>query len=78
MKYIPDTKYLNEINIPGTHDSGTYDIGQLSNNKIANKIISMSGLNLVNGIKSNLGRTQDLNIKEQLEHGIRYLYKTFN
>ena len=34
MKYISDNKYLNQINIPGTHDSGTYDIGKLFNNKL--------------------------------------------
>eukprot|EP00833_Pecoramyces_ruminatium_P010667 jgi/Orpsp1_1/1184699/evm.model.c7180000090632.1 len=73
MKYLPDSKYLNEINIPGTHDSGTYDIGQLSNSKIWNKVMSRSGLNAVFSAKSEFGRTQDLDIKEQLEHGIRYL-----
>eukprot|EP00833_Pecoramyces_ruminatium_P004142 jgi/Orpsp1_1/1178174/evm.model.c7180000064326.1 len=73
MTYIPDSKYLYEINIPGTHDSGTYDIGQFSNSKILNKIASRSGLNAINAAKSEFGRTQDLDIKEQLEHGIRYL-----
>jgi len=31
MTYISNDTYINNINIPGTHDSGTYDIGQLTN-----------------------------------------------
>ena len=38
MKYIHGTKYLNEINIPGTYDNGNFDICQLTNNKIIYKI----------------------------------------
>ena len=52
MKYIDDSLKINQINIPGTHDSGCYDtvwtVAQCSD-------------------------TQSLTIKEQLEHGIRYL-----
>jgi len=43
---------INEINIPGTHDSGTYNVAI---------------------VKSPIAQTQYLNIKEQLENGIKYL-----
>lgn len=73
MTYISNDTYINNINIPGTHDSGTYDIGQLTNNKVANKIFSITGLGLPSSILSGLGQTQDMDITEQLESGIRYL-----
>ncbi|ORX38117.1 PLC-like phosphodiesterase, partial [Piromyces finnis] len=53
---------LNQINIPGTHDSGTYaiEIGNLFTPVIdAGRIL--------------YGKTQSLDITEQLEKGIRYL-----
>jgi len=49
---------LSQINIPGTHDSGTYAIG---------------GDGIFNSIRDETSRTQSLNITEQLYHGIRYL-----
>jgi len=42
---------LNQYNIPGNHDSGTYGIG---------------GDGVFNSIRDEGGRTQSLNIKEQL------------
>ena len=52
MSLLNPNLKLNEINIPGTHDSGTYNVAIL---------------------KSEWAQTQNLNIKEQLELGIRYL-----
>eukprot|EP00833_Pecoramyces_ruminatium_P006119 jgi/Orpsp1_1/1180151/evm.model.c7180000072325.1 len=47
-----NSTYINAINIPGTHDSGTFNMEFL---------------------KEIWSETQTLNIKEQLESGIRYL-----
>ena len=32
MSYLSNDTYLHDINIPGTHGSWTYDIGQMTNN----------------------------------------------
>ncbi|ORX77322.1 PLC-like phosphodiesterase [Anaeromyces robustus] len=60
MNFINGNWKLNQINIPGTHDSGTYNIrddyGWIGNE-----------------IKVAYARTQDLSIMKQLESGIRYL-----
>lgn len=53
MKLIDENKFLSQINIPGTHDSGTYNF---------NKVIV-----------SNYVTTQNLSIRGQLDHGIRFL-----
>lgn len=53
MKAIDENKFLNQINIPGTHDSGTYNFKKV--------------------IVSNYVTTQDLSIRGQLDHGIRFL-----
>ena len=60
--------FINNITIPGTHDSGTYDIGQLTNFNIFNKIFR----NIETSVLSGAGQTQDLDITEQLNSGIRY------
>jgi len=52
MSHLSNYTYINEINIPGTHDSGTRDTVWT---------------------KAPWSETQSLSIKEQLEHGIRYL-----
>jgi len=65
MESIPDDIKINQINIPGTHDSGTYDVG-LSWQKFRGVFIAPS-------LAKAFGKTQDLNILEQLESGIRYL-----
>ena len=75
MKYISDNKYINQINIPGTHDSGTYDIGKLFNNNIVDGLFQQ--LLIVPWVFmshiSEYAKTQDMDITEQLESGIRYL-----
>ena len=60
MRNINQNLRLNQINIPGTHDSGTYAIGSNS-------------LPIADIVRSEWGRTQSLDIYEQLLHGIRYL-----
>ncbi|ORX49594.1 PLC-like phosphodiesterase [Piromyces finnis] len=64
MKYISNNLYINQINIPGTHDSGTLNIGNYRND-----IFDFP----IDAVISEFGQTQDLDIREQLEHGIRYL-----
>jgi len=69
MSLVNGDKKINQINIPGTHDSGTYDITKLYNNKLISGVLSV----LVSSIKDLSGQTQDLSITEQLKSGIRYL-----
>ncbi|KAG4106313.1 PLC-like phosphodiesterase [Neocallimastix lanati (nom. inval.)] len=69
MRYIDDNTKINEINIPGTHDTGTYNIDHY----IYNSNFPFLTTVLPDNIKDLTGKTQDLNIEEQLESGIRYL-----
>ena len=71
---IDDNLPLNQINIPGSHDSGTFDVGKLSNDAFLNVVFK--GLTIpyiVSTGLSEFAQTQDLDITEQLEKGIRYL-----
>jgi len=72
MNYINNSTYINQIVIPGTHDSGTYNVGTLSviNNKYAKYL---NPLGLVTAQLSEFAQTQSMNIIEQLNNGIRYL-----
>ncbi|ORX64261.1 PLC-like phosphodiesterase [Anaeromyces robustus] len=69
MSYInPDLK-INQINLPGTHDTGTYNITKVKKNT---NILSQL-LDFYIGLpKALLTQTQDLDITEQLKNGIRY------
>ncbi|ORX35517.1 PLC-like phosphodiesterase [Piromyces finnis] len=58
-KYLNNTR-INQINIPGTHDSGTY-------------AVDWHSFPIINGFRRQWGRTQSLDIYQQLMHGIRYL-----
>ena len=58
MNYISNCTRINQINIPGTHDSETYAVG--SNGRFKS-------------IKYLFRQTHSLNMKNQLESGIRYL-----
>ncbi|KAL6635742.1 hypothetical protein U3516DRAFT_529582, partial [Neocallimastix sp. 'constans'] len=60
MKCLNQNLTLNEINIPGTHDSGTYFIGRVL------PFFPMA----MNSRIAEYAKTQDLNIAEQLENGI--------
>lgn len=53
MGYVDGTLKLNQLNIPGTHDSGTYNI---ETKELVTKF-----------------QTQEINITQQLESGVRYL-----
>ncbi|ORY12472.1 PLC-like phosphodiesterase [Neocallimastix californiae] len=60
-----------EIKTKGTHDTGIYDIGKVWKSSTENnKIIDGS---FFASVKSLTAQTQDLNIKDQLKNGIRYL-----
>ena len=75
MKYINGNLKLNQINIPGTHDSGTYGI--IADDSVVENIaeyLRELGLLLkLDDIKEATARTQELNILQQLESGVRYL-----
>jgi len=58
---------INKLMLPGSHDSGTYDLGtKISPDSTLPPIISGAQINL-------LARTQYYSIAEQLDRGIRYL-----
>ncbi|KAG4102858.1 hypothetical protein H8356DRAFT_929894 [Neocallimastix lanati (nom. inval.)] len=46
MSYINGILYLDEINIPGTHDRGTFDIGKILSNNIKNLIAQNMAISL--------------------------------
>jgi len=54
---------INAIDIPGTHDTKTYNIGQLSNNPV-NEMLAENFIPY-SGIIGRLLRTQSLDITEQ-------------
>ncbi|KAB8033619.1 phosphatidylinositol-specific phospholipase C domain-containing protein [Fluviispira multicolorata] len=58
---------INQLMIPGSHDSGTYDLGdKISPDSTLPAIISGAQIN-------SLARTQYYSIAEQLDRGVRYL-----
>ena len=70
-KVLKDKK-LNEIVLPGSHDSGTYPITEES--KRTDLFLNLGPLNsFVAKIGYRWAKTQDLSISEQLLSGIRYL-----
>ena len=69
---VLNDKKLNEIVLPGTHDSGTYPITKES--KRTDLFLNLGPLNsFVAKIGYKWAKTQDLSIREQLMSGIRYL-----
>jgi len=66
MSYIDGNLKLNQINIPGTHDSGTHEIGTLWT------VASSLRLPLYEPLEYFTAQTQIMDIEEQLESGIRY------
>ncbi|KAG4084154.1 PLC-like phosphodiesterase [Neocallimastix lanati (nom. inval.)] len=72
MSCVEGNLKLNQINIPGTHDSGTYDIGKTTNHKALEFYLSPLFWG-INKIQSIFAQTQNLNIEDQLLNGIRYL-----
>ena len=75
MSYLTNNNtLLNQINIPGTHDSGTYDIGKLMNNDVADTVFKLFTFTWITTSQiAEFSKTQKLDITEQLEHGVRYL-----
>ncbi|MCX7120617.1 MAG: phosphatidylinositol-specific phospholipase C domain-containing protein [Gammaproteobacteria bacterium] len=82
MSQIPDSRIMNQLIIPGTHDSGTYGITPTSKfslspddplpiwiEEISNILPSSLVLNIVAG----WSKTQPYTISDQLNNGIRYL-----
>ena len=63
MANIPDSRYLHEINMPGTHDSGTKKVDAAGT--------GLSILDAVTNIAENYAKCQSLNITEQLNAGVR-------
>jgi len=66
MSYLDKDLRLNQINIPGTHDSGTFNVNP--NGKEVNVIEYFQ-----NRIREEYTKTQYFNIKDQLKMGVRYL-----
>jgi len=62
------------MNIPDTQDTGTFDIGKILNNDILDFIFKtvFPITRIQNYLESDFAQTQDLDITEQLENGIRY------
>lgn len=69
MSRLPDDRSLSEIAMPGTHDSATYVIGVKEwMQKINAYIPGITGLRAIAFVQ-----TQTLSIREQLDHGVRFL-----
>ena len=62
LSAVPGERMLNEINIPGTHDSSMNNL----------RVIRLSSLTTTGGMETN-ARTQYLYIDEQLDAGYRWL-----
>lgn len=82
MSQIPDNRILNQLIIPGTHNSGSYDITSTSkfslsdNNPLPTWIEQISNIlpaSLVRTIVAGWSKTQPYSITDQLNNGVRYL-----
>ena len=58
MSLISNDRYLNEINIPGTHDAG---------------MANAKPYGLVGKLSPSYGRTQSLSVRDQINEGVRML-----
>ena len=81
MAQIPNTRVLNQLVIPGTHDAGTDTIISTSKFSLSNddplptwleKISNFLPVSLVRPIVAAWSKTQPLSIEEQLDSGVRY------
>lgn len=71
-------KPLNQLILPGTHDSGTYQLTNeiAKNQDISDKINKLKYIGvgfIVNSVIKKWSKTQDKNIYDQLKSGVRYL-----
>src|SRR3990167_8882056 len=82
MSQIPNSRVINQLIIPGTHDSGSYAITALSKFSLSpddplptwiEQVSNILPLSLVRIIAANWCRTQPYSIADQLNNGIRYL-----
>lgn len=82
MSQIPDSRILNQIIIPGTHDSGTYGIQPQSRFSLGadgplplwiEAISNVLPISIVRPIVAAWAKTQPYTIMHQLNNGIRYL-----
>lgn len=82
MSNIPANKKMDQLIIPGSHDSGTYSITKNSYFSYSNKapvpiwlqiLSNLAPKSIVRAISANWTKTQPLNFTKQLNNGIRYL-----
>ncbi|ORX46612.1 PLC-like phosphodiesterase [Piromyces finnis] len=73
LSYIDDDLRINQINIPGTHDTGTYNIVKIWYKDSSVSVSNLAVVIVEASLKTYTAQTQDLSITEQLENGIRYL-----
>ncbi|MCX7124887.1 MAG: phosphatidylinositol-specific phospholipase C domain-containing protein [Gammaproteobacteria bacterium] len=82
MSQIPDSRIMNQLIIPGTHDSGTYAITSFSKFSLSpddplpiwiEEISNILPVSLVRAVVSGWSKTQPYSVFDQLNGGIRYL-----
>lgn|SRR3990167_1172744 len=82
MSQIPSNRIMNQLIIPGTHDSGTYAINDASKFSLSSddplplwieQISNILPPSLVQMIVAGWSKTQPYAITDQLNNGIRYL-----
>ena len=71
MAGIPDSRYIYEINLPGTHDSATAYCKNATDNTV--KLFGLSAFHV-----EKFAKTQSLTLPEQLDAGVRYLDLRFS
>ncbi|KAF8284715.1 PLC-like phosphodiesterase [Clavulina sp. PMI_390] len=67
-----DSKRIDEIVLPGTHDSGTYDLSLRSSPDAPPVVATLSSLPVTNERIRGWAKAQSLNFVEQLDLGVRY------
>lgn len=71
MAGIPDSRYIYEINLPGTHDSATAYCKNATDNTV--KLFGLPPFHV-----EKFAKTQSLTLPEQLHAGVRYLDLRFS
>lgn len=71
MAGIPDSRYIYEINLPGTHDSATAYCKNETDNTV--KLFGLPAFHV-----EKFAKTQSLTLPEQLDAGVRYLDLRFS
>jgi len=66
MSYIDGKLIITQINIPYTHDNGTYAIGKLINSNIGNVILHNLSISswAINSLVIEYSKTQDMDITD--------------